>query len=60
MSKLIDLDYIVGQLLDESLKRDQCMVTVQDEGDAKCFIASILRSFDELGYKITQEIEIGK
>lgn len=60
MSKIIDEDYLIEQLLDKALKIGGDTPILHDIGEAKCFIKCILRCFNELGYEIIQKIEFFK
>ena len=60
MSKLIDEDFLISQLLGKAKRLGGDTPGLEDEGEARCFISLILKCFNELGYKIIQEIEFFK
>ena len=57
MSKIMDEDYLIQELLEKALRIGGDTPALHDIGEAKCFIACIMRCFNELGYKVIQEIE---
>lgn len=60
MSKILDEQYLIEQLCMKARRIGGDTPGIYDEGEAKCFIKLMLKCFNELGYKIIQEIEFFK